>query len=189
MKNIFFLLMAFSIFNFGFFSKNSSAKNTLAKDVYNFEFVAFDGSKVELSEFKNKVLLIVNTASKCGFTSQYGDLEKLHQKYKDQGLVVIGVPSNDFGGQEPLNNGEIQNFCKYNYGVNFLVTQKEVVSGKNAHPFYLFAKEKLGVISAPKWNFHKYLINRQGKIIDYFISSTEPMSDKIIKSVEKELNN
>ncbi|MFM6972981.1 MAG: glutathione peroxidase, partial [Alphaproteobacteria bacterium] len=136
--------MTFSIFNFGFFAKNSSAKTNIINNIYDFEFVGFNGSKVKLSEFKNKVLLIVNTASKCGFTSQYGDLEKLHQKYKDLGLIVIGVPSNDFGGQEPLNNNEIQNFCKYNYGVNFLVTQKEVVSGKNAHPFYLFAKEKLG---------------------------------------------
>jgi len=191
MKNIFFLIMTFSIFNFGFFSKNSFAKTTapksLADNIYGFEFIGFDGSKVKLSEFKNKVLLIVNTASKCGFTSHYGDLEKLHQKYKDQGLVIIGVPSNDFGGQEPLNNSEIQNFCKYNYGVNFLVTQKEVVTGKDAHQFYVYAKEKLGTISAPKWNFHKYLINKKGEIIDFYISSTNPLNEKITTTIETEL--
>ena len=113
---------------------------------------------------------------------------KLYQKYKDRGLMIIGVPSNNFGSQEPGSNEEIQRFCKYNYGVNFLVTQKEIVTGKEAHPFYLFAKEKLGALSSPKWNFHKYLIGRDGKLVDYFISSTTPESEKIINAIEKELN-
>ena len=101
--------------------------------------------------------------------------------------MIIGVPSNNFGGQEPGTNQEIQKFCKYNYGVNFLVTQKEIVTGKNAHPFYQFASEKLGALGSPKWNFHKYLIGRDGKLVDYFISSTAPESEKIINAIEKEL--
>ena len=101
--------------------------------------------------------------------------------------MIIAVPSNNFGSQEPGTNEEIQRFCKYNYGVNFLVTQKEIVIGEKAHPFYLYAKEKLGALASPKWNFHKYLIGRDGKIVDYFISSTAPENEKIINAIEKEL--
>ncbi|NBX52883.1 MAG: glutathione peroxidase [Proteobacteria bacterium] len=170
-------------------TSNSQAQKPL-ENVYNFKFIKLiEQTTFDLAEFKNKVILIVNTASKCGFTKQYEGLEKLHKKYYDRGLIIIGVPSADFGGQEFESNSEIVSFCKFNYGVNFLMTQKESVIGKNAHPFYKYAKDQLGLIASPKWNFHKYLINRQGKIVDYFISSTEPMSDKIIKSVEKELNN
>lgn len=170
-------------------TSNSQPQKPL-ENVYNFKFIKLiEQTTFDLAEFKNKVILIVNTASKCGFTKQYEGLEKLHKKYYDRGLIIIGVPSADFGGQEFESNSEIVSFCKFNYGVNFLMTQKESVIGKNAHPFYKYAKDQLGLIASPKWNFHKYLINRQGKIVDYFISSTEPMSDKIIKSVEKELNN
>jgi|GEM_PF-226674 len=169
---------------------SSSEASKPIENVYNFKFIKLiEQTPFDLAEFKNKVILIVNTASKCGFTKQYEGLEKLHKKYYDRGLIIIGVPSADFGGQEFQFNSEIVSFCKFNYGVNFLMTQKESVIGKNAHPFYKYAKQQLGLIASPKWNFHKYLINRQGKIIDYFISSTEPMSDKIIESVEKELNN
>ena len=102
--------------------------------------------------------------------------------------MIIAVPINNFGSQEPGTNEEIQKFCKYNYGVNFLVTQKEMVVGEKAHPFYLYVKENLGALASPKWNFHKYLIGRDGKIVDYFISSTAPESEKIINAIEKELN-
>jgi len=175
-------------FMMSFFSMGSKANNAKASDVYQFSFINFDETKINLADYKNKVLLIVNTASKCGFTKQYEGLEKIYQKYKDRGLMIIGVPSNNFGSQEPGTNAEIQKFCKYNYGVNFLVTQKEIVIGKNAHPFYQFASDKLGAIASPKWNFHKYLIGRDGKIVDYFISSTAPESEKIINAIEKELN-
>ncbi len=185
-KNIFKILI--TLFMMSLFSTGSKAKNSKIEDIYQFSFVNFDETKINLADYKNKVLLIVNTASKCGFTKQYEGLEKLYQKYKDRGLMIIGVPSNNFGSQEPGSNEEIQRFCKYNYGVNFLVTQKEIVTGKEAHPFYLFAKEKLGALSSPKWNFHKYLIGRDGKLVDYFISSTTPESEKIINAIEKELN-
>lgn len=158
------------------------------KTAYDFTFQKLreDGS-LPLNQFKGKVLLIVNTASHCGFTPQYDGLEKLYNTYKDKGLVIIGVPSNDFGGQEPGTNEEIANFCKINYGVTFPMAEKEVVSGDNAHPFYIWAKKTLGFGTAPKWNFHKYLINRHGKLVDYFNSTTAPDSDSIKKAIKKEL--
>lgn len=140
-----------------------------------------------LSSFLGKVLVIVNTASKCGFTSQYAALETLYEKYKDKGLVVLGVPSNDFGGQEPGSEEEIAQFCQINYGVSFPLTSKEIVSGQNAHPFFLWAKQKLGFGTAPKWNFHKYLINRRGELINYFYPITAPDSARFIKAIEKAL--
>ena len=141
-----------------------------------------------LNSFRGKVLIIVNTASKCGFTPQYASLEKLYEQYKDRGLVILGVPSNDFGSQEPGTDQDIADFCKLNYGVSFPMTSKEVVSGKKAHPFYLWAKQKLGFGTAPKWNFHKYLINRKGELIDYFNSTTSPDTTRFVKAIEKELN-
>ena len=123
------------------------------------------------------MLLVVNTASKCGFTPQYKGLEALYKKYKDRGLVIIGVPSNDFGQQEPGTPQEIKHFCELNYGVTFPMTSKQVVSGKDAHPFYQWAHEVLGFNSAPKWNFHKYLIDISGKPVDYFASTTTPDSE------------
>jgi glutathione peroxidase len=184
-KNLILLIMFLS----NLFTNNAIAKDkNLANDVYDFSFTRLiEQDKFKLNDFKNKVILIVNTASKCGFTKQYESLEKLHNKYKDQGLVIIGVPSADFGGQEFSSNQEIQNFCKFNYGVSFLMTQKEIVSGKDAHPFYKFASQTLGGLSAPKWNFHKFLINKKGQVIDYFISSTDPLSEKITKAIESEL--
>lgn len=166
-------------------SSNASPNNN---NIYQFSFKSFDNKEIKLTDFKNKVILIVNTASKCGFTNQFNGLEKIYQKYKDRGFEIIGVPSNDFGGQEPLNNEEIQKFCKFNYGVNFIVVQKEIVSGKNAHPFYAFASNKFGILGSPKWNFHKYLINKNGELINYFISNTSPESEKIISAIEAELN-
>ena len=120
------------------------------KTAYDFSFETLGGEPMPLSQYKGKVLLIVNTASHCGFTPQYEGLEKLYQKYKDRGLVVIGVPSNDFGAQEPGSATEIQQFCKLNYGVTFPLTSKQVVSGDGAHPFYLWAHEVLGFGSAPQ---------------------------------------
>lgn len=158
------------------------------KTAYDFTFEKLhEDEKLPLQQFEGKVLLIVNTASNCGFTPQYEGLEKLYTTYKDKGLVIIGVPSNDFGGQEPGTSEEIAHFCQFNYGVNFPMTEKEVVSGNDAHPFYAWAKKVLGFGTAPKWNFHKYLINRHGQLIDYFNSTTSPDSEKMKKAIEKAL--
>ncbi|MFZ4541327.1 MAG: glutathione peroxidase [Rickettsiales bacterium] len=140
-----------------------------------------------LKNFQGKVLLIVNTASQCGFTSQYEGLQKLYDQYKDKGLVVIGVPSNDFGEQEPGDDKEIAHFCKLNFGVTFPMASKKVVSGDAAHPFYRWAKAELGFGTAPKWNFHKYLVNRKGELVDYFNSTTSPQSTRLVEAVEKAL--
>jgi len=159
------------------------------EQAYAFSFHTLVGHKpLPLSTFKGKVLLIVNTASKCGFTPQFKQLEALYEQYKDKGLVILGVPSNDFGKQDPGSDQEIASFCQINYGVSFPMAAKEVVSGKNAHPFYLWAREKLGFGSAPKWNFHKYLINRDGELVTYFYSTTSPEAPRLVKAVEAALN-
>jgi len=159
-----------------------------ANSAYDFSFTTLVGHHpLPLSEFKGKVLLVVNTASKCGFTPQYAGLEKLYLTYKDRGLVILGVPSNDFGSQEPGSSEDIASFCQVNYGVTFPMTSKEVVSGKEAAPFYLWARKQAGFGSAPKWNFHKYLIGRNGEMITYFFSTTSPESPKLVKAIEKAL--
>ncbi len=160
-------------------------KETTAYD-FTFQKLREKGT-LPLKQFEGKVLLVVNTASQCGFTPQYDGLEKLYNTYKDQGLVVIGVPSNDFGGQEPGSNQDIANFCRINYGVTFPMAEKEVVSGDGAHPFYVWAKKTLGFGTAPKWNFHKYLIDRHGRLIDYFNSTTTPDSERVQDAIEKAL--
>ena len=169
------------------FSSSAEAEAT-DKTAYDFSFKTLMGEEpMPLSDFKGKVLLVVNTASRCGFTSQYEGLEKLYNHYKEKGLVIIGVPSNDFGGQEPGSNKEIANFCKLNYGVTFPMASKEVVSGKDAHLFYVWAKKVLGFGTAPKWNFHKYLIGRKGQLVDYFNSTTAPDNERITNAIENAL--
>ena len=163
-------------------------KTVLDTTTYDFSFKTLSAQKpMPLKEFEGQVILIVNTASRCGFTSQYEGLEKLYNDYKNKGFVVIGVPSNDFGQQESGSNQEIENFCQLNYGVTFPMASKEVISGDNAHPFYIWAKKTLGFGTAPKWNFHKYLINREGHLIDYFHSTTTPSSHRIKQAIEKNL--
>lgn len=167
---------------------NVSAK-AAPVNAYDFSFKTLVGHKdMPLSAYRGKVILIVNTASKCGFTPQYQQLEELYKKYHERGLVIIGVPSNDFRKQEPGSEQEIANFCQINYGVTFPMTAKEEVTGKNAHPFYRWAYETLGFGSAPKWNFHKYLIDRQGNLITYYYSTTSPTSPRLVKQVENALN-
>lgn len=153
---------------------------------YDFSFAAIDDSPMPLSEYRGKVLLVVNTASECGFTPQYEGLEKLYQAYKDQGLVILGVPSNDFGGQEPGTNSEIKQFCEMRH-ITFPLTGKQVVSGDEAHPFYQWAGKQAGLAGRPKWNFHKYLIGRDGRFLDYFHSTTKPDSDALKTAIEKAL--
>ena len=161
-----------------------TASETTAWD---FAFTSIDVKPMPLSEFKGKVLLVVNTASFCGFTKQYEALQALDAKYQSQGFHVIGVPSNDFGGQEPKAAGEIKEFCEGMFGVTFPLTDKVVVSGDGAHPFYAWARDQLGWLNAPKWNFHKYLVGRDGKLVTSFFSSTAPDADRLVKAVEEEL--
>lgn len=185
MKKSFYLLSLSLVMSI--FHPNASAK-TEAQTAYDFSFTSItDNKPMPLSQFKGKVILVVNTASNCGFTPQFKGLENLYKTYKDKGLVIVGVPSNDFGGQEPGNEKEIADFCSVNYGVTFPMTAKEVVSGSKAHPFYLWARKTLGFGTAPKWNFHKYLINRKGELIDYFYSTTAPDSTRMTKAIEKAL--
>jgi glutathione peroxidase len=155
------------------------------KSIYDFSLESLNGDPMPLSQFKGKVILIVNTASKCGFTPQYEGLEALQKKYQDKGLVIIGVPSNDFGDQEPGTATEIKEFCALNYGVTFPMTGKQIVSGDNAHPMYKWMYDVLGFGSAPKWNFHKYLIDTKGMPVDYFSSITKPDSSKISNAIDK----
>jgi len=174
-----------TVFLMNFTNKTKQVMNT-NPSIYNISINSISGEPINLEDYKGKKILFVNTASECGFTGQYKDLEKLYKTYKDK-LVVIGVPCNQFGGQEPGTLTEIQTFCEVNYGVTFLLTEKVDVKGDNQHPLYawLTDKEKNGVKSSSvKWNFQKYLIDENGAYIDYFYSMTKPMSSKITKYVE-----
>ena len=170
---------------FGMIEKASA---NYSKLVYDFEFNSIDGSKIKLNDFKNKVLVVVNVASRCGYTPQYEGLQELWSNYKNKNLVVIGVPTNNFK-QEPGTNKEIKDFCETNFGINFPMTEKIEVIGKNAHPFYKWAKENHGISAIPKWNFHKIVIGKNGKVVDTFASFTKPNSKKFLNLIEKEIKN
>ncbi len=157
-------------------------------NAHQFSFTDIDGKDMPLSQFQGKVILIVNTATGCGFAKQLSDMEKLWEKYKDKGLVVIGVPSNDFGGQQPGTDAEIKELCTKNFGSTFPLTTKTKVKGDDAHPFYKWAAEQTSFLGTPKWNFHKYLISPEGDFIDYFSSTTSPTSKSITTAIEKSLN-
>ena len=164
-----------------------SFKPALAENAHDFSFAAITGEELPLSQFRGKVMLVVNTASRCGFTPQYDDLQALYDSYKDQGLVVIGVPSNDFGRQELNTADEIKTFCEVNFNITFPMADKTVVKGNEAHPFYTWAADELGAMSRPRWNFHKYLVGRDGRLIDWYASTTNPNSNKVRKAVEAAL--
>ena len=166
---------------FSFFQKVDAKYEKLFFDL---NIKSIDNKSINLSEFKGKTILLVNVASKCGFTKQYTGLQILYEKYKEKGLVVLGIPSNQFGGQEPGSNNEIKDFCETNFNITFPITDKVDVKGKNAHLLYKWAKENYGNSTVPKWNFHKILINKEGKIHDTFNSFINPLSDKIIKQIE-----
>ena len=168
------------------FANKSSAK--YEKIFFDLSIKNIEGNDLKLSRYKNKAVLLVNVASNCGFTKQYADLQKLWETYKDKGLIVLGVPSNQFGGQEPGTNKEIKKFCEVNFNVNFPMTDKVEVKGENAHLIYLWAKENYGKSAVPKWNFHKILINTEGKIQNTYSSLTNPKSNKITSEIEKILN-
>ena len=167
------------------FLNNSKAEN---KNFYDLSINSIDGNEIKFSNFKDKSILLVNVASNCGFTKQYEDLQKLYDLYKSNGLIVLGIPSNQFGNQEPGSEIEIKNFCETNFNITFPMTSKYDVRGNKAHPVYLWAKESYGNSAIPKWNFHKILIDKNGKIHDTFASFTNPMSNKIKKEIEKILN-
>ena len=167
---------------FMFFSKKSYSEN-YDKVLYDFKIESITGEVIDLNEFQNKVVLITNTASYCGFTKQYSDLQKLWQKYKEEGLIVLGVPSNSFN-QEKSNEKDVKDFCEVNFNINFPMTKITEVKGDNAHEIFKWAKKNYGKSAVPKWNFHKILINKKGKVEDTFASFTNPMSNKVTSKIE-----
>ena len=166
-----------------FFFNNSVMAN-YEKKFYDFKIESITGEIINLNQYKNKVVLMVNTASYCGFTKQYEDLQNLQDQYKSKGLIVLGIPSNSFN-QEKKSNEEIKKFCEVNFNINFPLTTLTDVKGNNAHEIFKWAKENYGKSAIPKWNFHKILINKQGKIESTFSSFTNPQSNKIIKKIEE----
>jgi glutathione peroxidase len=148
---------------------------------------SIEGGKLDTAAYKGKVVLLVNTASFCGFTGQYKDLEALWRRYKDRGLVLLGVPANDFGAQEPGSNAEIKQFCEANFDVTFPLADKQVVVGTAAHPLYRWAAKQTGPLGVPTWNFHKILIGRDGRVIDWF-TAMSGVGEKLDKAIEAALD-
>lgn len=172
-------LILFSLFS-------ASQAQEPSQSIYDIKINSIDNTPINLSDYKGKKILFVNVASECGFTSQYEDLQKLYTEYQDK-LMIIGVPCNQFGGQEPGTATEIKTFCQANYGVTFLITEKVDVKGASQHPLYKWLTEKAlngTKSSSVKWNFQKYLIDENGAFIDYWYSITKPMSGKITKHLE-----
>lgn len=169
------------LFMFSFFNKAMTESSGVA---YDYRFDGIDGNQIELSDFRNKVIVVVNVASRCGYTPQYKDLQTLYNNYKDRNLIIIGVPTNNFK-QEPGTNDQIKDFCETNFGITFPMTEKINVIGDNSHPFYKWAKEDFGIGAIPKWNFHKIVIGKNGKVVDTFASFTKPTSKKFVKLIEK----
>ena len=152
---------------------------TSATSIYDFKMTALDGKLIDFAQYKGKTLLIVNTASKCGNTPQYTDLEKLHEQFGSK-VIILGFPANNFGGQEPGTNAEIASFCKENYGVKFQMFEKISVKGDDAHPLYQFLKEKTG--QEPTWNFCKYLVKPDGTVT-FFNSKVQPLDKQIVDAL------
>ncbi len=178
MKKVTLLIIFFMIF----FSKNNVLAN-YDKVFFDFKINSISGEQIDLKDYKNKVVLVVNTASYCGFTNQYNDLQTLWEKYKSDGLIVLGVPSNSFN-QEKKEDSGVKEFCEVNFNITFPLTTITEVKGENAHEFFKWAKANHGNSAVPKWNFHKILINKEGKVEETFSSFTKPLSNKIIKKIE-----
>ena len=162
---------------------NNVAKSDYEKIFYDFNIEGINGELINFKEYKNKAILVVNTASYCGFTNQYQELQELWDNYKSKGLIVLGVPSNSFN-QEKKNNDEVKEFCEVNFNINFPLTTITEVKGDNAHDLFKWAKNNHGKSAIPKWNFHKILINKEGKVEDTFTSFTNPMSEKLVGKIE-----
>ena len=178
MKNIFLSGIITIMFFF-----NTVVNAEYQKTFYDLNIESITGEIINFKEYEDKAILIVNTASYCGFTSQYEELQELWDKYKSRGLIVLGIPSNSFN-QEKKENSEVKKFCEVNFDINFPLSTITDVKGDNAHEIFKWAKKNYGKSAVPKWNFHKILINKNGKIEDTFASFTKPMSGKIIKKIE-----
>ena len=179
-------IVVLTISIFMIFFKNLATAN-YDKVIYDFKINSITGEQINFADYENKVILLVNVASYCGFTKQYTDLQKLWEIYRDKGFVVVGVPSNSFN-QEKNSEKEIKKFCEVNFNINFPMTSIYEVKGNNAHPIYKWAMNNHGKSAIPKWNFHKILIGKDGKVVDTFVSFTSPTSKKITKAIDKILN-
>jgi len=168
---------------FGFFSKANGEKLDFDK----INFLDVDGKEFKLNNISSDLILIVNTASFCGFTKQYSHLQDLRNKYDEDKLFIIAIPSNDFGGQEPGSDKEIKDFCEVNFGITFPIMSKQKIIGSNKHNFYKFIENNFGPKFLPKWNFHKYLIKKDGTLINSFSSHVSPVSSKFINIIETNL--
>jgi len=165
-----------------FFSKDKVLAN-YEKIFFDFKINSISGEQIDLKDYKNKVVLLVNTASYCGFTNQYNDLQTLWEKYKSNGLIVLGVPSNSFN-QEKKDDSDVKEFCEINFNINFPMTSITEVKGENSHEVFKWAEKNYGKSAVPKWNFHKILINKEGKIEETYNSFTKPISKKITSKIE-----
>ena len=181
MYNSKYFIIILTILMFSFFNKVDAKYE---KIFFDHTIKNINNEVIDLNQYKGKTILLVNVASKCGFTKQYTGLQELFEKYRDKDFYVIGVPSNQFGGQEPGSNAEIKDFCETNFNITFPLTDKVDVKGDNAHEIYKWAKKNYGNSAVPKWNFHKILINKDGKIHETFGSFTDPLSKKIITNIE-----
>ena len=172
-----------SIFFIIIFMSNADASEKVFHD---FTIESISGETINLSDYKSKVVLLVNTASKCGFTPQYSGLQKIYERYKNDGLVVLGVPTNDFN-QELSKESDVKEFCEIRFGVEFPMSSIQPIRGENAHPIYKWIQSNVSVIGQPRWNFHKYLIGKDGKIINWFSSMTSPTSEGLVNQIETAL--
>ncbi len=177
-----FFILLISIMIFSSFSLNKVGARDVAESAYDFAFIDIDGKNLPLSQFKGKPLLIFNSASKCGFTSQYTGIQKIHEDYKTKGLIVIGIPSDNFN-QEPGSEEDIKKFCMVNFNITFDLTKKNNVVGAGAHPFFKWLNKNYKV--KPKWNFYKFVINKNGKLENHFSSMIAPSSSKLVSSLDK----
>jgi glutathione peroxidase len=171
------------------FAVQGGVMPAVAATAHDFSFISIDGGDLPLADYKGKVVLLVNTASMCGFTSQYEGLQSLWSDYRDRGLVVLGVPSDDFGGQELDTNKQVKAFCTLNYGIDFPMTDIAVVAGPNAHPYYKWIADVHGSLAIPRWNFHKHVIDADGNLVDWFASTTSPHSNRMREAIETALKN
>ena len=171
----------------GFCMLGQGKLDAASPSAHGITFTSIDGDSLPLENFAGKAVLVVNTASLCGFTYQYAGLQDVYDRYRDRGLVVLGVPSNDFGQQEPGKADEIKHFCEVNFDIDFPLTEKQSVKGEGAHPFFRHVADQLGEDSLPRWNFHKYLVDPEGRLVGAWPSKAEPAGAEITDAIEQAL--